>query len=155
MLTSNMQQNKPKKRADKSNPKHSWQTGAYSRKLQLNILLPHQFLMLCRLWETTPETIITDFLDNLAHASWKREGRDAAKQKLVEYILFSGYGKQHYTEENLLQMFKELDAIGLLFPTTADDKTVDAYVAFREAFHEHWFRQWYYKTTRKPLNENP
>lgn len=78
---------------------------------------------------------ITDFLDNLSHASWKRQGRDAAKQKLVEYVLLSGYGNEYYNEQQMLRAFKELDAMGLLFSHNAGDKVLDSYVAFRENYH--------------------
>ncbi len=130
-------------------PCEPWQVGVYSRKLKLDILLPYPFLLLCKLWEIEPETIITDFLDNLAHASWKREGRDSAKQKLAEYILLSGYSKEHYSEEATLQMIRELDALGLLFPQNGTDKTLDSYVAFRDNFYKYWFDKWYYKSRRK------
>jgi hypothetical protein len=99
----------------------------------------------------SPEHLITDFLDNLAHASPKREGRDRAKEKLVEYILLSGYGKNYYSEEDLLQMIRELDALGLLFPKNGGDKLLDSYVAFREDFYKHWFHHWYYQCRRQEL----
>lgn len=140
-----MKQTKQKKSA----PCEPWQVGAYSRKLSLDIVLPYPFLLLCKLWEVTPEDIIIDFLDNLAHASWKREGREVPKQKLVEYILLSGYGKGYYGEENILQMFRELDALGLLFPKNGSNETLNSYVSFRENFYKHWFNHWYYTSRRK------
>lgn len=130
-------------------PCEPWQVGAYSRSLEIKIILPYQFLLLSKLWDVKPIDIITGFLDNLAHASWRREGREGSKQKLVEYILLSGYGKDHYSEEQITQMFRELDAMGLLFPWNAGDKLLDSYCAFRESFYKHWFENWYYKARRK------
>jgi hypothetical protein len=138
-----------KSRKRKKSFRLPWQHGKYNRRLNLNILLPYQLLLLCKLWDTAPEDLITDFLDNLSHSSWKREGRDFAKQKLVEYALLSGYGKEFYTEDEILQIFKELDAIGILFPASAGDAVLTKYVAFRDAYQDHWFGKWYYKKRRK------
>lgn len=140
---------RPKQKPKTLPPCEPWQTGDYSRSLETKIILPWQFLLLCKLWDVKPIDIITGFLDNLAHAAWKREGRDAAKQKLVEYILLSGYGKEYYSEQHIIQMFRELDAMGLLFPRNAGDKVLDSYVTFRENFYKHWFNHWYHTTRRK------
>jgi hypothetical protein len=67
----------------------------------------------------------------------------------VEYILLLGYGKKHYTEENMMQMIKELDTMGLLFPKKGEDKILDSYVVFREHFYKHWFNHWYYQCRRQ------
>jgi hypothetical protein len=144
-----MPQSKFKKQKTKEAvPRQPWQQGKYARRLKLDIILPYQFLLLCRLWEVNPEDLITDFLDNLSHASWKREGRDTAKQKLVEYCLESGYGKNLYTEQQIIQIFKEIDAIGMMFPAKAGAMLLEKYVAFRDVYQDHWFNQWFYKTRR-------
>jgi hypothetical protein len=62
--------------------------------------------------------------------------------------MVSGYGKNFYPEEDILQIFKELDAIGMLFPTAAGNDLLDKYVAFRDAYQDHRFNQWFYKTRR-------
>ena len=146
---------KPKKLNQKikfSKPRQSWQVFDYDRRLNLQTILPYQFLLLCKLLNTTPADMITDFLDNLSHASWKRHGRDAAKQKLVEYILLCSYGTNYYSPEDIYQMFKELDSIGLLFPSNAETELLNKYVAFREPYQDYWFNQWYYKARRnEPL----
>ncbi|NCU03521.1 MAG: hypothetical protein GXC73_05990, partial [Chitinophagaceae bacterium] len=74
-----------------------------------------------------PEKLIIDFMDNLSCSSWKREGRDEAKEHLINYFIAHGYGQQHYTEEDLRLMLKEMDAVGMLFPKNSNNKLLDAY----------------------------
>lgn len=150
MLTLFMRQSKPSNQK-KLSSRLPWQLREYNRRLTLSIILPYQLLLLCKLWEKPPEELITDFLDNLSHSSWKREGKQPAKQNLVEYTLASGYGKNLYTEEEIRQMFTELDAMGMLFPFGAGNELLDKYVAFRDTYLDHWFSKWYYKTRRKEL----
>jgi hypothetical protein len=69
---------KKKPELDDSFPK--WQTGEYARAGKLNCSLPQSFLAMCKLTDVTPRTVIIDFRDNLSCGSWKREGRDTAKE---------------------------------------------------------------------------
>jgi hypothetical protein len=92
-------------------PKLKWQTGDYDRRPELNFTLPYQFLLLCRLMDTIPRQMILDFTDNLSCGSWKREGRDKAKEHLTNYFIAHGYGQQHYCEEDIREIFKEMDAL--------------------------------------------
>jgi len=145
-----MKQKTPNK---KIKPRQPWQVSDYDRRLNLQTILPYQFLLLCKILDTTPVDMIIDFLDNLSHASWKREGKDAAKQKLVEYILLCGYGKNYYSLDEIQQIFKELDAIGMIFPSNGETKLIDQYVAFREPYQDYWFNQWYYKARRQDISK--
>ncbi|HEV7331894.1 MAG TPA: hypothetical protein VGN63_12715 [Flavisolibacter sp.] len=140
---------KPRKRG-KADPK--WQTGDYERRARFSFILPEPFLMLCRLCDVTPEEMLTDFIDNLSHRSWKREGREGAKAHLVAYFLAHGYGQHHYTEEELRRMFQELDAVGLLFPQNAKAILFDRYIAWRDKHYPFWFKQWFRKARRKLQN---
>jgi hypothetical protein len=142
--TTNTKQSKTPK------PEKKWQTGAYSRHADYHFCLPYPFLLLCRLTDQNPQTILIDFMDNLACAAWNRAGRDEVKQQLINYFITHGYGQQHYTIEELQQMFKEMDAIGLLFPKHGKSKTIDAYVSFRDRYYNHWFKKWFRKPRRKP-----
>ena len=87
--------------------------------------------------------MLTDFMDNLSCGSWKREGRDKVKQFLIEYFIEHGYGKDFYTPEDLKMMFRELDAMGLLFPKDGEQELVDAYSAWRQIQQEFLFNKWY------------
>jgi hypothetical protein len=131
-----------KKPASSSRPPLKWQTGDYARDARFEFHLPYPFLLLCRLMDTTPEQILVDFMDNLACASWKREGRDRAKKHLVDYFIEHGYGQQLFSETDRREMFRELDAIGLLFPRSGDMKMIDAYVHWRNRQQHYWFAHW-------------
>lgn len=72
------------------------------------------FLLIAKLVNVPPDDIVTDFMDNLSCGSWKRKGRDKAKEKLVDYFIEHGYGQEYYTAEDIRTMFKELDVIGCL-----------------------------------------
>ncbi|RYZ45337.1 MAG: hypothetical protein EOO14_25855 [Chitinophagaceae bacterium] len=93
--------------------------------------------------------MLTDFMDNLSHRSWKREGRDGAKAHLVDYFLAHRYGREHYTEEEIRIMFRELDALGLLFPHNGGIELIDHYVAFRDSHYPYWFDKWFNKSRRQ------
>jgi hypothetical protein len=132
---------------DAENPK--WQTGEYERHTKLDFILPDPFLLLCKLTDITPETILSDFMDNLACGSWKRQGRDKAKEYLIQYFLEMNYGQELYTAEDLRQMFKEMDAVGLLWPEKGKMKLIDLYAQWRDKYEKFWFKKWFRKPRRK------
>lgn len=142
-----------KNKSDQSLPatprKPKWQTGAYAPRLELSFILPYQFLLLCKLVDETPEKIIRDFTDNLSCGSWRREGRDRAKEHLVNYFVAHGYGQQYYTEDDLRQMFKEMDALGSLFPVNGKSRLINLYSDWRDKHHSYWFKKWFRKHRRK------
>lgn len=139
------------KKTDEKKPKPNlkWQSGDYSRSGDFKFLLPYQFLLLCKLMEITPLQVIRDFMHNLDCGSWKREGRDMAKQKLIEYFIEQGYGQRHYTSQDIQQIFTEMDAIGMLFPANGKRKIIDHYASWREKYHRYWFKKWFRKSRRK------
>jgi hypothetical protein len=130
-------------------PELKWQTGDYTPYPTYHLGLPYSFLLLCRLVDETPETLLIDFMDNLSCGSWKREGREEARENLINYFIAHGYGKQHYSEEDLRLMFKEMDAVGLLFPRNSNMKLLDAYSKWRDKHYNHWFKKWFRKPRRK------
>lgn len=130
-------------------PELKWQTGEYARHAEYSFILPYQFLLLCKLMDTTPEDMLLHFMDNLAHASWKREGRDEAKQHLVNYFIAHGYGQQFYTEAEIRQMFTQMDAVGMLFPWDGRSKLLGLYSDWRKRHHNYWFKKWWRKPRRK------
>lgn len=133
----------------KTKPKLKWQTGDYDLYAEFRFILPYQFLLLCRLMDITPENVIHDFTDNLSCGSWKREGRDKAKEHLINYFIAHGYGQHYYSEEDIREMFKEMDALGLLFPTNGKSRLVDLYADWRDKHHTYWFKKWFRKPRRK------
>jgi hypothetical protein len=73
-------------------PDIEWQVKEYSKMQDFHFTLPYQFLLLCELIEVPPRQLILDFMDNLSCSSWKREGRDQVKEKLIKYFLEHKYG---------------------------------------------------------------
>ena len=124
-----------------------WQKGKYSRRLIYRTIIPYPFLLACKLLQVTPESMLDDFMNNLAHGSRVREGGEIPKSLLVNYVLAMSYGQQQYIEDDIRAMFKELDAIGMLFP--ADDaKLLEFYVSWRNKYYHYWFHKWYYQNKR-------
>jgi hypothetical protein len=93
--------------------------------------------------------VIIDFLDCLDCGSWKREGRDKAKEKLIEYFIELGYGKEYYALEDIRLIFKEMDSIGSLFPNNGKMELINLHADWREKYHKYWFKKWYRKNRRK------
>lgn len=131
-------------------PDMDWQTGPYERFAQYHFTLPYQFLLLCRLMEVPPQTLLLDFMIHLGCESRNREGRETARQHLIDYFITLGYGQQFYTPEQISQVFKEMDAVGLLFPRE-DDALLDAYVLWRNKHQRSWFQKWFQKP-RRPVS---
>jgi hypothetical protein len=144
-----------KQKLRKPKPILKWQTGDYERHAEFSFMLPYQFLLLCRLMDVTPETVIRDFTNNLSCGSWEREGRDLAKEHLKNYFIAHGYGQHLYTEEDIREMFKEMDALGLLFPRNSKNKLLDLHCDWRDKHQTYFFKKWFHKPRRKmPKNDS-
>ncbi len=128
-------------------PDMEWQVNEYARTQDFHFILPYQFLLLCKLIEVPPRQLLLDFMDNLACGGWKREGRDQAKERLIEYFLEHKYGQDYYTTEDLREIFKEMDAVGLLFPNN-DSNMIDVYTDWRKQHQKYWFKKWWGKCRR-------
>lgn len=135
-----------KQKDDKSKPSMEWQTGEYARNGKFELLIPYQFLLLCKLMEITPSEVIRDFLDALDCASWKHQGREAGKEKIIEYFISQGYGHEQYTPQEMREIFKEMDAIGSLFPGNGNQEIMEEYSRWRDKYHVYWFEKWSKKT---------
>lgn len=130
-------------------PELKWQTGDYDRNPEFKFVIPYQFLLLCKLMEVTPRSVILDFMNNLAFASWNGEGKEVARDHLVNYFIAQGYSLPHYNEGDTRKIFKEMDAVGLLFPKNGKGKLVDLYAKWRNKHHAYWFKHWLRKPRRK------
>ena len=129
-------------------PGKEWQSGDYSRVAEFRLNIPQQFLMLCKLMNVTPHQLIIDFMDNLSCGSWKRDGRDKAKENLVEYFIAHNYGSELYTEDEIRSIFKEMNAIGMLYPVNAPEDLINEHTRWRENYHTWWFKKWFEKYNR-------
>ncbi len=132
----------PKATAPTTHRTFKWQTGDYDSRARFTLLFPTQFLLLCRLTNTTPEQIIEDFIDNVCGGSWKREGREGVKAHLLQYFIAHGYGQPCYSANEIQQMFKELDALGALFPANGTLKQINLYAHWRNKHHRYFFKKW-------------
>ena len=141
---------KPPKKKPTLEARYSWDNGEYARDQTLRLILPWQFLFMCKLTDVTPDTVIDRFMNDLGQESWKRRENDAVRQTLVDYFVLCGYGQKWYTEQEIRQMFKELDAIGSLWPENSGIKTIRRHAKWRNRYHDYWFKKWYRKLRRKP-----
>jgi hypothetical protein len=139
-----------KNKAEKSSkPEFKWQTGEYERHADFRFTLPQQFLLLCKLMEVTPHQLLSDFIDNLACASWNLQGRESARSKLVDYFVEHGYGQGDYTQDDIRTIFRELAAIGLVWPKGGKMKLIDLSSKWQRKFLRYWFKKWFAKPRRK------
>ncbi len=130
-------------------PDLKWQVGPYKNIFDQQFHLPQPLLFLCKLMDITPRELIIEFIDNICFGSWKREGRDNARAHLVEYFLEQGYGQKYYSAEKIREIFKELDAIGMLYPMDCKPKMQDLHVEWRAKYQKYWFKKWFNKNVRK------
>ncbi|HLX90683.1 MAG TPA: hypothetical protein VKR32_03315 [Puia sp.] len=143
----NTQKNKPGKG---SKPEFKWQTGEYERHADFRFTLPQQFLLLCKLMEVTPNQLLSDFIDNLSCSSWNRNGRENARSKLVEYFVDHGYGQEYYNQDDIRAIFRELEAIGLVWPKGGKMKLIELSSKWQRKFYRYWFKKWFAKPRRIP-----
>src|SRR5450432_1160676 len=132
-----------------SKPLMNWQTGDYKRHASFEFVLPCQFLLLCKLTDCTPRQLMLDFLENLDCGSSNREGRNMAKEFLLNYFIEMGYGQSFYSPEEIMGIFREMDSIGMLFPFDAKLKLLDLHVLWRNKYHKYLFKKWFRKIRRK------
>ncbi|MGZ3836961.1 MAG: hypothetical protein ACXVMS_06815 [Flavisolibacter sp.] len=130
-------------------PMMKWQVEEFDRHAEYKFILPIQFLLLCKLLDVTPHQVLLDFMDNAAQGSWKRQGREAPREKVRDYFLSCGYGQEHYPESDIREIFQELDAMGRLWPGGAKRKLVDLHAKWRDKYYPYWFRKWHGKPRRK------
>jgi hypothetical protein len=140
---------KKKVQRKKKKPALPWQVGEYAQYHSERIRIPPQLLLICKIFNIPPMDLIDDFLNNAALSAWKREGNDTAREKVIEYLIACGYGKDFYSDEERRQILKEADAQGILWPKNADIKLFDLAVVWRQNYHKYWFDKWFWKGNRK------
>jgi hypothetical protein len=137
------------KEVGKPEPRMKWQRGHYASVQDIRLHIPYSLILLCKLWGTTPRDVLIDFMDNLSHGGWKRANKDAARQHLRDYVSAMNYGIQYYSIADVQQMFRELDAIGLLWPDGAKMEMIERHAQWRDGYYEWWFKKWMGKYRRK------
>ncbi len=122
----------------------------YSRIQQVRLDQPLQFMLLCKLVQVPPMKMLDDFMTSVGGDSFKRSPDEQCREKAIEYFIRCGYGQEHYTEQEIRQIFYELHAIGSLWPDTTKEKLMDRHAKWRKMYHKYWFKKWYKKLRRKP-----
>jgi len=139
-----------RKTKDPADTRPAWQTGEYSRNLEMLLPLPVQFLLLCKLVEVTPRKMLFDFMASVSGDSWTRPPNEECRASAVEYFNHWGYGQGFYTEQEITQILKDLHAIGSLWPANAEMPLIDQHAAWRNKYWDYWFNKWYQRLRRKP-----
>lgn len=148
----------PKKRAPRPDEETSdqnqpaptgWLTGDYQRYAEYKIMLPYEFLMVCKLFDVTPREVIMDFVEAVSANSLKFSERQERITKAAEYMVGCGYGAGHYSDESRAQIFEELRAIGRLWPHNAPMDIIDTHADWRDRYFDYWFDKWFHQTRRK------
>ena len=121
-----------------------------------DMLVPSNFRMLCALFDTSPATILSSFMQTLS--CMPDTGNDERRKTALEYFMASGHGQSIYAEEEVRQIFRELDAKRVLYPTVKDreitNEEYNLHSCWSHMYQEYWFRKWYQKSRRK-REENP
>jgi hypothetical protein len=149
-----MSQKQKAKRPPKKKPtleaRYKWDKDEYARDQTLRLILPWQFLFMCKLTGVTPDEVLDRFMNDLGQESWKRRANDGVRQALVDYFVLCEYGQKWYSEQEIRQMFRELDAIGSLWPENAGMKLIRRHASWKQKYQDFWFKKWYRKLRRKP-----
>ncbi|HSC36937.1 MAG TPA: hypothetical protein VLD19_03660, partial [Chitinophagaceae bacterium] len=87
---------------------------------------------------------------NVSGDGWNRATNEECRNTAVEYFIRCGYGQDFYTEQEMRQLLKDLDAIGSLWPNNAGRKLIDRHAKWRNKYQDYWFKKWYRKLRRKP-----
>lgn len=134
----------PRKNLSSRRPKPllPWQTGEYQRHLTLQLAIPQQLLLLCKLMDVTPRQLLADFMQSLAGENPDHNIRNSAKEKLMDYFLEQRYGQEKYSREHIIDIFRELNAVTLLYPSGAENSFIDFHAQWRERYQAFWFNKW-------------
>ena len=117
------------------------------RKIHYSSFAPLQFVYLCKLTDVHPHTVIYDFMKNVAMKN--RDMEEHQRFQAMEYFIKCGYGQQHYTEQEIRRIMKEMEALSSLFPDGCHTSFIDVHTAWRDKYHDYWFEKWYSKPRRQ------
>lgn len=122
-----------------------------SKNRDYNLSVPANFRMLCAITETRPEKILHDFMWNVSYMMTKAS--DEQRKAAAEYFILCGYGQDMYPEQDIRQIFRELDAKRCLWPDRDDqainDEQRDLHYTWGHMYMQCWFKKWFWKVRRK------
>lgn len=120
-----------------------------TKSLKANLMVPSNLRVLCAILEVKPEKILHDFMWTLSVSYG--ESTPEQRAKALEYFLQCGYGQELYTKDDILQMFKELEAKRLLMVADRGpgNKFWERHIRWTHMYIEYWFEKWFYKVRKK------
>jgi hypothetical protein len=133
-------------------PRKKWKgpKSAYKRIQEVKFVQPYQFMLLCKLMQVPPMQILHDFMTNVSGDNFNRAGEEGCRSKAVEYFIQCGYGQDFYTEQDIRQIVRELDAMGSLWPETGKTKIIQLHAKWSDKYQDdYWFKKWRNKLRRK------
>lgn len=116
-----------------------------SRVVHYKLVVPAQFTLLCEAMNLDMGKVLCDFMASLGMESYGK-GKKSTKAA-VRYFLNCGYD-QGRPSRTLRQMFRELKAIGVLWPKDAAKEVLEQHVMWRTRYYHYWLLRW--TVGRKP-----
>jgi hypothetical protein len=113
----------------------------YSASQDFHMIIPYQFLLLCRLLDMPPQNVLYEFMCNAGFESYGR-GQEQ-KAKAMEYFISCRYGQKFLVEDDVRLLFKELDSIAYLSPTTTHKKFANLHRKWRNKYYLFFYSKWY------------
>jgi hypothetical protein len=115
---------------------------------KMDLVLPIQFLELCKMLEVTPVKVINDLVWNIASRVTFKDA--IVKQQATEYFVNQGYGRQYYTPDEIRQMLTELGIVVGLRPDVQPGLQLNEYSNMRDTFIKVWVNKWNDFRRKKP-----
>jgi len=121
-------------------PAKDWQIGEFERHANLELIIPEEVLMICRLLDLTPKALVEEFLDDLSKG-YSVTG-ESESNHLSEYFLRKDFGEIKFSVENIWLMLVELNAIHGLWPKGANTEFMEFHSQWRSKYLQYWFQKW-------------
>jgi hypothetical protein len=118
----------------------------YSADQDFHLIIPYQFLLLCRLLDAPPQHVLYEFMCNAGFEHYS-SGQEQ-KAKAMEYFISCGYGQKFLVEDEIRLLFKELDSIACLWPTATHKKFISSHRNWRNKYYLFFYTKWYRKLRR-------
>ena len=137
-----------KNRKQKPDPYEEIHADYSTKQREFKLLIPSNIRMLCALFETEPEKILTDFLWDVSYSF--SQTSDEQRSAAVKYFILSGYGQKIYDEKDIREIFRDLKAIRCLTPDDTEMSTdqFTHHYSWRNMYVQYWFKKRFYKVRR-------
>lgn len=118
----------------------------YSQHQELSLILPQQFLLICRLLQVNPQQVLIQFMTNLGQEGYA--AGEEQKTTAKDYFLSCEYGQETYTYGEIDKIFEDLKTIGALWPKDAKMSMIDLHRKWRKHYYRYWYKKWYCRKGR-------